>query len=381
VTKGELLERLHASRRPVTARQLERWSKASHLDRPVRRHIRGVRGSVSLFPARAFEQAAALYDAANKKDRGSRADRRLDERAFLMWWSGKAIVHDPRTLLLNLSGPVANAVENVRSRERVDVIGAQDSDDPAFDIADAYFQDNPPENLKGPLFSALASNLARSPQSLLSFMTTMVAGVLGSTPVLEPSPISEEPSLALLILTAFGFAQFPSTDTPEAQVSKVLQNIGLFAERRRVGEFVRSLTDEELRETRRFARVFFEDLPPIFEALGVLFGKGATARILRAYSRMSSHGVRASMTIAIAWLLRGENTDGARRLIGQIRDAAPKARAICAAAKAFPEYRRLFLRQNQVRLGALPEKTRKRILDVVKSALNQTSLTGAPGPR
>jgi len=123
LTKDRLLARLATSERPVTPRKLERWYKAGHMDRPERRHLPGVRGSVSVFPARAFEQAAALYDAAHPANPDAIGDRRLDERAFLLWWSGKPIVHDVRQLLLRLARRTFDAVERMRAYQPTQIVG------------------------------------------------------------------------------------------------------------------------------------------------------------------------------------------------------------------------------------------------------------------
>ena len=371
LTKDQLLQRLRRSDRPVTRRQLERWSKAGHMDRPTRRHVPGIRGSVSFFPSRAVDQAAALYDAAQSKaPKDGAGDRRLDERAFVLWWARKPIVHDPRKLLLLFSAPLLNAVQNVRAHESIEVVGLDESEDPAFDIADAYFQEHPPERFKGRLFSALSSNLSHRPQDLVSVMTTMTAGALGGITVLEASPRDDDPSLASLVLQAFGFAQFPSTTSPEEQVKGVLRNVSFFANRDHVNDFVRGLSDEELDIARKCTRSFFEDLPAIFEAQGVLFGKSATAKILRAFSRMATIAIKASTVVGMAWLLRQEGRENALRLVDQIKEAAPMARGVSKLTKAFPEYRKLFLQKNLDRLTALPEETRQKILTVVKSTIS-----------
>lgn len=370
LTKEQLLKRLTASKRPVTARQLERWSKAGHMARPARRHIPGVRGSVSVFPARAFEQAAALYDAAHPKNRkGGVGDRRLDERIFLLWWAGQPIVHEPRQLLLTFAQPYLTAVEHVRKYERIQTIGLDDSDDPAFDMADAYFQEHSPEHVKGPVVSAFSANLGRRPADLLSVMITMITGALGGMPPLESSDYDGEPSLALLVLRALGFAQFESKETPEDQVEAVLRSISFFADRKTVEAFVLGLSDEDLNTARKCTRIFFDELPVIFEGQRVLLGKSPTAKILRAYSRTATAGVKATTIIGMAWLFQREDRDAALRLIAQIEQAAPIARGVCAAAKAFPEYRKLFLKKNITRLATLSEAKRQEIVAVIKSAM------------
>lgn len=367
LSKAELLALLEGSNRPITARQLERWSKATHVDRPTRRHVSGVRGSVSYFPARAFGQAAALYDA-GRPLKGSEAvtDRRLRERAFLLWWSGNPIVYDTRQLLLRFARNMLDAVDRMRDQKPTPVIG----DDPgnlAFETADAFVQEHQPQHLKWNLVSAFSDNLAGDRNDLASVMTFIFTGALGGTLVLDPSPCKDEPSLAQLVLQAVGFSEVPSEETPEEQIGGLFEDIDLFADRDRLADFVRYLSDEELSTARQCARVFFEDLPAIFEMQGVLFGKRATARVLKAFCRMTSVPYKAVFVIAMAWLLRKKGSPGALHLLNQIKEEAPKAKGLCKAVKAFPKYRKLFLLKNQARLGALPEELRLQMLAVIKT--------------
>ena len=370
LTKDQLLGLLLESDRPVTARQLERWWKATHLDRPTRRHVPGLRGSVSVFPAKAFEQASALYDAAHSAtSKPGAADRRLDERAFLLWWSGKPIVHDPRQLLFRLSAPLRNAVQRLGARERVEVVGLEEDEDRAFDIADAIVQEHSLDRLKGALFGALSANLGHRLERLLSVMTAMTAAALGGMPLLEPSQREDEPSLATLVLEAFGFAQFLSKSSPEDQVEGALRHASIFANRAELESFLCGLTDDELDIARKCARTLFEEWPAVFEAQSILFGKSAMAKILRAYSRLATVGMKASAIVGTARILRQEGRDKVLRFLELLHNEAPKAHAICAAAKAFPKYRKLFTPKNVARLASLPEEEREKILAILKSAM------------
>lgn len=372
VTKDQLLARLAASKRPIPARKLERWYKAGHMDRPERRHLPGVRGSVSVFPVGAFQQAAALYDAAHSTNPKALGDRRLDERAFLLWWSGKPIVHDVRQLLLRLARGMLDAVERARTYKPTQIVGAdfRDGEDPAFDTADAYFQEHPPEGLKGKLFKAMFANLARKGVDLQSVMITMFTAALGGMMTFEGSHDKDEPSLAFLILKAFGFSQFSSDATPEHQVTGITKSVSFFADRAQVTAFTQTLSDEELAIARKCARAMFEALPEIFEAQAILFGKRATARILRAFSSMASTHFKATSIIATAWLLRREGTANALRLVGQIEEALPQAQAMSKLAKTFPQYRKEFLTKNADKLAALPEETKQQMLAILKPAMS-----------
>ena len=372
LSKDRLLAKLSASKRPVTARMLERWYKAGHMDRPERKHLPGIRGSVSLFPTQALEQAAALYDAAQPTASAAIAgDRRLDERAFLLWWSGRPIVHDVRELILRLARGMLDAVERVRTYQPTPIVGPDlpDDQDPAFDTADAYFQEHPPEGLKGTLFKAMFANLARKAVDLQSVVVAMLTAGLGGMMLFEASHDKDEPSLATLILRAFGFSQFSSDATPEDQANGITTSVSFFADRARVTVFTQTLSDEELDIARKCARAMFEGLPEIFEAQAILFGKRATARIVRAFASMATTHFKATSVIAMAWLLRREGTENALRLVTQIEEALPKARAMCKVAKAFPQHRKALLQENHKQLlAALPAETKEQMLAILKPA-------------
>jgi len=372
LSKEQLLAKLHASGRPVTPRQLERWWKAGHIVRPQRRHVPGLRGSLSVFPARAYEQATALFDAAHARPDNDRdSDRRLDERVFLVWWEGKPIANDPRRMLLNFASPMLASIEAVRAYEGTTIVDPEpDGDDDAiFNACEQYLLEHPPHKFKDRLFGVFFRNLGKHSEDMFSVMVTMAASALGWMPLLEPSHHPEEPSLAALIRKAFGFAEFESDDSDETQVYGVLKNIGLFADRQRITNFVLALTDEELETARRCARAFLEGLPPIFECQSLLFGKKTLAKLLRAFVSMLTAGLKSTMVIGLAWMLRQGFRENAVRLAEQIEEGAPKARALCIVARTFPQYRELLSNRNLTKLAELPEDTKSEMLAMLKAAI------------
>lgn len=114
---------------------------------------------------------------------------------------------------------------------------------------------------------------------------------------------------------------------------------------------------------------FLEGLPPIFECQNILFGKKALATLLRAFTSMVTPGFKATMVIGMAWMLRRGFGEDTIRLVDQVEENAPKARAICAAVRAFPKYRSLFLNRNLKKLEALPEEKKREIYQVLKSEM------------
>jgi hypothetical protein len=371
ISKEQLLAKLLASKRAVTARQLERWWKAGPMARPVRRHVAGVRGSVSLFPAEAYDQAAALYDGAPPNARQAAGDRRLGERAFFLWWEGKPIANDPRPMLLAFAGPMLGAIEAVRAYEGATIVDPQleGDDDAIFDACERYFQDHPPDQFKTRLFRAFFRNLGRRADDMFSVITTMAASALGWVPLFEPSSHPNEPSLAALVRKAFGFGDFEPETSPETQVYAVLKNIAIFADRKTITAFVLSLTEEELATARRCSRIFLEELPSIFECQNILFGKKALATLLRAFASMLTPAIKATLVIGLAWMVREGLRENVIRLTDQIEENASKARGLCLAFRTFPQYRTLFLNKNLEKLAQLPEDKRREILAVLKSAM------------
>lgn len=370
LSKKKLLEKLHASDRPVSARQLERWWKAGHMDRPERRHLVGQRGSVSVFSARAFDQAAALYDATQPRESGAPTDRRLDERAFLLWWSGKPIAQDPRQLTLRLASPLLKAIEAIKAYRGTPVLDFDPRDSEAeYDAVERYFQEHPPEQLKGQLFRTLFRNLGRRPDDMLSVVFTMTVSAMGHVPLIEASGSRDEPSLATLVLKALGLGEFQSDLSEEAQVDAVLRNISAFSDRETISNFVLARTDEEMNTARRYASALLEGLPAIFELQSVLFEKKSTARLMHAFSKMTTTGLKAAATIGIAWLLHKESPENGLRLVEQIEQEAPRARGLCSLARAYPQYRELFLSKNLARLAELPEDKKRDMYEYIMNAM------------
>jgi hypothetical protein len=328
--------------------------RPEHLGREVLVGVGGINGDF-------FSDARPqLYvDAANPASGDAPGDRRLDERAFLLWWSGRPIVHDVRQLLLRLARGMIDAVERVRAYQPTQIVGSdfRDGKDPAFDTADAYFQEHPPESLKGKRVKAMFANLAHKGVDVQSVMIAMFTAALGGMMTFEGSHDKDEPSLTVLVLRAFGFTEFSVDATPEEQVTGMTKSVRFFANHAQVMAFTGSLSDEELDIARKCARAMFEGLPEIFEMQAICFGKRAPARILRAFSSMATTHFKATSIIAMAWLLRREGAANALRLVSQIEEALPKAQAMSKLAKAFPQYRKEFLTKNAAQMAALPEET------------------------
>jgi hypothetical protein len=369
LSKAALLEKLAASGRPVTARQLERWSKAGLIGRPARRHLPGVRGSVSYFEAEAFAQAAALFDAAQPvKGKG---DRRLDKRAFLLWWSGEGTAQDPRSLLLKTLSPLFKALHRIRTAAQTTIVEPpSDDNDPSFDAADAFVEQHRGEVIREPVLRATRKNLGGSDSDLVSVMVAGLTIALGGAPVLETSHIEGEPSLASLFAKAFRLQDLPVSEgtSPEDQVPELLEPAGIFANRDELETFVRGLSDAEVETARRFARVFVEDMPAIFEAYGILTGRNPFHGLMQ-FAARSQPASKAQFVIATAWIMRQNGSANCESIIQQVEQHRSQVQALRMLAEAFPEHRSLLLTRNAKRLAALPEETRKEMIDSVRHLL------------
>lgn len=396
-SRTELLRRLHASRRLVTPGQLERWSEAGKVARPKRRHLAGVRGSVSYFPPEAFGQAAAMFDAARQGERSNGGDRRLDERGFLVWWSGRPIAEDARALLLAATAPMFKATDRIRTVKRTLIIDEDEPpdnpEDDAFDVAAAYFEQHQNEPIRSSYIRRLRRNVGGR-ADFGSVVVAVLAIALGGQPFLGLSPLEEEePSLASLILKAFGAHDFPSHNggvkAPGAlphgetvnvargaardqnMLGEILEGIRIFTNRERLREFVLGLSDGELEAAHKYAHMLFEELPVIFEAHEVFFGRNKFAGLIRAFTKQASTTFRAYGVVAAGWLSRKFGTARFESLFEQCQRELPRARAICTLARAFPGYRKLLLTRNAQRLAELSEETRSKMLETIKSMIAQ----------
>jgi hypothetical protein len=367
LSKAELLEKLRASKRPVTSRQLERWSKAGLIARPQRRHLPGVRGSVSFFRTEAFAQAAGLFDAAQRA-KGRVGDRRLDKRAFLLWWSGERIAQNSRALLLKTIAPLFKSLERIRAEAQTTIVEHPGEDDDAsFDAAEAFVERHGRESIRVPVLRATRKNLGRSESDFASLMVAGLTIALGGMPVFGSSHIDGEPSLESLFARAFKLQDLPSSENtnPEEQVPELLEPARIFANVKELEAFVLGLSDAELETARKFTRVFVEDMPTIFEAYGVLVGRNPFQGLMQ-FAAQSQSYTKAQIIIAVAWLIRRHGSANCESIIQQVEQNRSNVQALCMLAKAFPEHRTLLLKRNATRLAALPEETRQKMLDSVK---------------
>jgi hypothetical protein len=387
LSRKDLLRHLTASGRSVTARQLERWWKDDKIARPIRKHVPGIRGSVSLFPTEAYKQAAAMFDASRQNKHGGPGDRRLQMRSFSLWWAGEPVAGNPRDLMLEAMAPMPKALDRIRNEERTLVVGemmgererAEDSEDIAFDIADAFMTRHANEAVCGPVTQRLYKNLERQHDDFLSVATALLTIGLGGRLPLERSMFTGERSLAALILKAIGAdafskmqedARIPATSAQEhsndeKQIDEVFEVAQITFDRDKLKAFIAGLQDKELDAAHRYARVFLEDVPIILEAWEVLFGKNKLAATLRVLGKLPTQ-FRACVVVSIALIIRLHGNAGCEMLAESVKQTRPQAEMLCALAKAFPKYRKLLLTRNLPRLQALAEDQRQAMWESIK---------------
>ena len=93
---------------------------------------------------------------------------------------------------------------------------------------------------------------------------------------------------------------------------------------------------------------------------------------------MLTAGLKSTMVIGLAWMLRQGFRENVVRLAEQIEEGAPKARALCIVARTFPQYRELFSDRNLTKLAELPEDTKSEMLAMLKAANRLTLQKGCP---
>jgi len=386
-SREELLARLNASGRAVTARQLERWWKAGKVARPVRRHVRGLRGSISRFPAEAFDQAAAMFDASRQRSMQAQGDRRMRVRSFLLWWNGKPVAGDPREIIWNAISPMFKTLERLRSSERTLAINSDpmNEDDEAFEIAESYVANHKDEPLRGPVARRLLRNLGRRREDFFSVAITLLQTALGGYPLLGGPSLEGEPSLDSLVLRSLAANEFqkmvrvaatvapnegalkqPTTD--ETQVEELFEPISVLSDRQGLKELCEGLSDEELETARTYTRMFFEDFPRFFKAFEIVFGKNKFAGTVQILTELPTD-VRAYFVLCVAWLIREKGREPFDTIAESCNRCRQHTEALLALAKTFPNYRELFLRRNIKRLEALPQEERDKMFQSIKHLL------------
>jgi len=347
---------------------------------------------VSRFPPEAFDQAAAMFDASLKGTRVHR-DRRLRVRGFLLWWDAKPVAGNPRELILKTAEPMFGAIDRIRAEERTVVVDdspadetSDEADDLAFDIADAYVEKHAREPIRGPVFRRVLRNLGRRREDFLSVIVALLTTALGGHPILEDPSVKGDSSVGSLILKSFAAHEFPKVQQPQSeaqagaapqesgsdedQVRDILQSAAILSNRDRVRVFTAGLDDYDLTAARKYARVFLEDIPIIFEAHEIVFGKNKFTSTIRTLSRAPTE-LKAYLVIGVAWLVQRFGPERFESIAESCKRARPQAEVTCTLAKAFPSYRELFLERNLSRLAALPEETRQKMFESIKSLITQ----------
>jgi hypothetical protein len=347
---------------------------------------------VSRFPAEAYGEAAAMFDASLKGAQGASRDRRLRVRGFLLWWNARPVAGNPRELVLKMAESMFGAIDRIRAEDRTLVIDDSQADDPeeggddvAFDIADAYVENHSHEQIRGSALRRGLRNLGRQRADFLSVVKALLTTALGGLPALDGATVEGEPSLASLILKSFAADDFPKVQQvadvanlaaphemagDEHQLRDILEWANVLADRGKVSGFVASLSDEELIAARKYARVFLEDIPTIFEAHEILFGRNKFSATLRVFSR-ASVGQIAYLVIGVAWFVRKFGAARFESISENCERARSQAQALCALTKAFPKYRELFLARNIDRLAALSEIRRQEMWESIKTIVAQ----------
>lgn len=382
-SREQLLSRLTASGRPVTARQLERWCKAHKVDGPYRRHVPGVRGSISRFPSHAFEQAAAIFDGSNRSSQQGPGDRRLRVRSFLLWWDGRPVAGDPRDIILDAASAMFAVVDRVRNEGRTEIADEPDDEEfEAFNIAEGYVAAHGHEPVRGRVGKRILRNLARQREDFLSVATTILTAALGGRPLFGGAVVEGETSLEGLVLKAIAadyFTQLVAKVAPpqdgaskpesdEDRVRDIFESVLPMTSAERLQELAHDLSDEELEAARKYSHVLLEDIPTCFQAFEVMYGKNRFAKTVRILADLPTD-VKAYLVICIGALMRKYGRVPFESIAESCRNNMGQAKALCALHKAFPRYRQLFLTRNLNQLAVLPQEERDKMYQSIKHLL------------
>jgi hypothetical protein len=121
LSKAEVLSRSPG----ISARQLKRWQRSHLIDAPVQTHRPGLRGSVSLYPARVLKQIAALREASGGGSRSNpqrvRVSYRRSGKMFTLFWDGHdTLVPDPHEVIASVVAPIIKFRDSFGAQESIE---------------------------------------------------------------------------------------------------------------------------------------------------------------------------------------------------------------------------------------------------------------------
>jgi hypothetical protein len=193
-------------------------------------------------------------------------------------------------------------------------------------------------------------------------------------PLLEPSFSNDEPSLASLIMKAIAGDNRPKADdsmSAETEVEQLFSPARVFLDREQMNSLFATLSDAEIEAARTYTRAFLEDMPVVYEAHALTFGKTPWLETVRAaLHQFKSTSHKAQITAAVVLLMRTFGTERFETITRALEQSRSRSQALCRLAKDFPEYRELFLDENRERLAALPQETRHKMFESIKPLID-----------
>jgi hypothetical protein len=317
LSKAEVLSRFPG----VSARQLKRWQRSHDIDAPVQTHRPGLRGSVSLYPARVLKQIAALRDASGGVGRSNpkrvRISYRQSEKAFTLFWEGHdTLVPDPHAAIRSALAPITKLRDDLGGQENIeeddaatdeiagDLIEEDDyGGDRALQLVEEHIKGHEDEVRKkialGRMSNAEVTSFAYGAASLFF-------GSLTTSESLEGQ--NESPTYADVLFRGYGLVGSREHPSPLPSAGNATERVSFLSDMRdRIGgvlseSFLRSLSVEDLRQVRNDLRHFIDDFGSFGNFLSRLVGRKAFGLAEQA-KRLASASVsdRAMLVVLLAY--------------------------------------------------------------------------------
>ncbi len=300
----------------LSPRQLQRWQRSHRIEPPAQAHRRGLRGSETVYSARAVEQIRALFDASGRgkssKSKRVRVGYRKSEEPFVLFWEGHdALVPDPRAVIRDTLAPTIQLRANVGAQEPIEE-EASFADETSEEIETEYGKDRAVQFVEehfsgneGAVRRKLRLGRMRDAE-VASFAYAAMSLFFGS---LTPNDCveSEGESYAGLLFRGYGLGgsrEYPSLlpgakDTTE-QASLIARTRDML-ERVLSEEFLQMLSVEELRQARDDLRDFIDDFVVFGNFLSRLVGPKALG-LANQTKRLASATVGERASLVLLWL-------------------------------------------------------------------------------
>jgi hypothetical protein len=346
----------------VSHHRLKRWRIHGLIPRPKQLHVKGCRGSVSVYPPETLRQVIEVYRLHQK-------ERRLDELRLRVWRGGFDV---PTDKIRSFIREVLDRLKREAQRW-----GAQHPD--TFDAAETLAM-SLASTSRAPFLRSIRRRLRRNDADVFTVLLIVCQITLGDTPEWEAIDVGTEnvePAPQDILFRALGLEKAATQGIGKAgplipEGSKSLPLVFATMQEAGVANFTRLLhvidtaTDAELVQARDLGKLLTEDLVVWIEALQIIYGQGAFGLEFLRYFQSASAEMQA-MLVPVCIALTRKLGPAVINSFGQtLHDSIPKAKALVTAASAFPQYTRYFTPDGIAEAAGLSEEVRKHIAEEVQ---------------